>query len=74
MSRLPSQSTIARVYGVSKQGLNQLCRRHSFTTEQLHDPDFVLEKLLRDGNSCKTRTRLADPAIRTEIRKSLSTN
>jgi hypothetical protein len=74
MNRLPSQAAVARSYGTSKQGMNQLCQRHGFTMEQLHDPDFVLQKLLADGNCSKTRTRLTDPATREAIKQSLSTN
>ena len=69
---VPSVSAAAKVYQVSRQGLNQLQHKHAISTAELLTPDRLFEILLERGTASKLRTRLADPEFRRDAAERLN--
>ena len=69
----PSLERLATAYGVSRQGITDVAKRHDLDRQVLADPDALLVVLLDRGNRSPLRTRLTDPATRNEIASQLQT-
>jgi hypothetical protein len=67
----PSLQTIATAYGITRQAVHELARRHGLSREELANPDLVFQHMLTVRSS-NLRIRLSDPRQRESIRKSLS--
>lgn len=67
----PSLELLASAYGLSRQGITDLSKRHSIERETLADPDELLTLLLDKGNRSPLRSRLTDPAVRAAIQKQI---
>lgn len=65
----PSLERLASAYGLSRQGITDLSKRHGIDRETLTSPDTVLDVLLTKGNRSPLRSRLTDPATRAAIQK-----
>ena len=69
----PSLERLATAYGLSRQGITDLAKRHRITRGTLQQPDALLTVLLDRGNRSPLRSRLTDPATRNEIASQLQT-
>ena len=69
----PTLERLATAYGLSRQGITDLSKRHGIDRETLQQPDALLTVLLDRGNRSPLRTRLTDPSTRNEIASQLQT-
>ena len=67
----PSLERLATAYGLSRQGITDLSKRHGIDRDTLADPESLFEKLLTSGNRSPLRRRLTDPATRAAIQKQI---
>ena len=67
----PTLERLATAYGLSRQGITDLSKRHSIERETLADPEALLVVLLDRGRRSQLRSRLVDPATRNEIASQL---
>jgi len=63
----PSLKRLASAYGLSRQGITDLSKRHGIDRETLQQPDEVLVVLLDRGRRSPLRSKLTDPATRAAI-------
>ena len=68
----PTLERLAKAYGVSRQGITDLSKRHGIDRETLADPEALFEKLLTSGNRSPLRRRLVEPAERLRIATEIS--
>ena len=69
----PSLERLATAYGLTRQGVTDLSKRHGIERQVLADPEALLTVLLDKGNRSPLRSRLTDPATRNEIASQLQT-
>lgn len=69
----PTLERLASAYGLSRQGITDLAKRHDLDRQVLADPEALLTVLLDRGNRSPLRSRLVDPATRNEIASQLQT-
>ena len=69
----PSLERLATAYGVSRQGITDVAKRHDLDRQVLADPDALLVVLLDRGNRSPLRSRLTDPSTRAAIASQLQT-
>ena len=67
----PSLERLATAYGVSRQGITDLSKRHGIERQVLADPEALLVVLLDRGRRSPLRSRLTDPATRAAIQKQI---
>ena len=67
----PSLERLATAYGVTRQGITDVSKRHGIERQVLADPDKLLDVLLDRGNRSPLRSRLTDPATRAAIQKQI---
>ena len=67
----PSLERLATAYGVSRQGITDVAKRHDLDRQVLADPEALLVVLLDRGNRSPLRSRLTDPATRAAIQKQI---
>ena len=69
----PSLERLATAYGLSRQGITDVAKRHDLDRQVLADPDALLVVLLDRGNRSPLRSRLTDPSTRAAIASQLQT-
>ena len=67
----PSLERLATAYGLTRQGITDVSKRHGIEPQVLADPDALLVVLLDRGNRSPLRSRLTDPATRAAIQKQI---
>ena len=67
----PSLERLATAYGLTRQGISDLSKRHGIDFDTLQQPDALLTVLLDKGNRSPLRSRLTDPALRAAIQKQI---
>ena len=67
----PSLERLATAYGVSRQGITDVAKRHDLDRQVLADPDALLVVLLDRGNKSRLRSKLVDPSNRAVIARQL---
>ena len=68
----PSLERLATAYGVSRQGITDVAKRHDLERQVLADPEALLVVLLDRGNRSPLRSRLVEPAERLRIATEIS--
>ena len=69
----PSLERLATAYGLSRQGITDVAKRHDLDRQVLADPEALLTVLLDKGNRSPLRSRLTDPSTRSAITSQLQT-
>jgi hypothetical protein len=69
----PSLERLATAYGLTRQGITDLSKRHGIDRETLQRPDALLVVLLDRGNRSPLRSKLTDPATRAAIASQIQT-
>ncbi|MBK1814995.1 hypothetical protein JIN84_05175 [Luteolibacter yonseiensis] len=67
----PPKSFLAKVYGLSRQGFSQLCKRHGIEASTFESTECVFIILSEKMNRSGLRRRLADPAERERIQNQI---
>jgi hypothetical protein len=67
----PPIQAIADSYGVTRQRLHQLRKRHGLAPEDFSNPDFVFSLLLASGRGSPLRSKLSNPSARIIIKGKL---
>ena len=67
----PSLERLASAYGLTRQGITDLSKRHSIERQVLADPEALLDVLLDRGNRSPLRSKLTDPSTRAAIASQL---
>ena len=68
----PSLERLATAYGLTRQGITDVSKRHGIEPQVLADPDALLVVLLDRGNRSPLRSRLVEPAERLRIATEIS--
>ncbi len=68
----PSLERLASAYGLSRQGITDVAKRHSIDRQVLADPEALLVVLLDRGRRSPLRSRLVEPAERLRIATEIS--
>ena len=69
----PTLERLASAYGISRQGITDLAKRHDLDRQVLADPEALLVVLLDRGNRSPLRSRLTDPSTRNAIANQIQT-
>ena len=69
----PTFERLATAYGLTRQGITDLSKRHDLDRQVLADPEALLVVLLTKGNRSPLRSRLVDPATRNAIANQIQT-
>jgi glutathione peroxidase-family protein len=67
----PPMKHLAKVYGITRQGLYHMMERNGLTRAELLQPEIVFQKLLTNRAS-HLRKRLSNPKTRSLIQKQIS--
>ena len=67
----PSLERLATAYGVSRQGITDVAKRHDLDRQVLADPEALLVVLLDRGRRSPLRSKLIEPATRAAIQKQI---
>lgn len=67
----PSLERLASAYGLSRQGITDVAKRHGIDRQVLADPDSLFVVLLDRGRRSPLRSRLTDPSTRAAIQKQI---
>ena len=68
----PSLKRLASAYGLSRQGITDVAKRHDLDRQVLADPEALLVVLLDRGRRSPLRSRLVEPAERLRIATEIS--
>ena len=69
----PSLERLATAYGLSRQGITDLSKRHGIDRQVLADPEALLVVLLDRGRRSPLRSKLIEPSTRKAIASQLQT-
>ena len=67
----PSLERLATAYGLSRQGITDLSKRHGIDRQVLADPEALLVVLLDRGRRSPLRSKLIEPSTRAAIQKQI---
>ena len=63
----PSLERLATAYGLTRQGVTDVAKRHSIDRQVLADPEALLTVLLDRGRRSPLRSKLIEPSTRKAI-------
>ena len=67
----PSLERLASAYGLSRQGITDVAKRHDLDRQVLADPEALLVVLLDRGRRSPLRSKLIEPSTRAAIQKQI---
>ncbi len=67
----PSLKRLASAYGLSRQGITDVAKRHDLDRQVLADPEALLVVLLDRGRRSPLRSKLIEPSTRAAIQKQI---
>ena len=67
----PSLERLATAYGLSRQGITDVAKRHDLDRQVLADPEALLVVLLDRGRRSPLRSKLIEPSTRAAIQKQI---